>query len=227
MTQPTPRRWGLLDALLAVGVGLLGSVIVASILLGAEDTTATVGERFLVNLPLWAGLGLIPLWATSAKGAGPRVEIGLDASWVDLPIGIVVGTALQLVVIPLLYWPLSGVIDREEVEAPARELVDSVGGAGGWFVLVVTVAVMAPLVEEIFYRGMLQHGFARSMPMWTSVVLTAVIFGLMHFQLIQLLGLIAFGLAAGALVAWTGRLGTSMSTHIVFNLWAIWQASQL
>ena len=226
MNPPAERRWGLLDALLAVGVGLFGSMIVAGILY-EEGVTQPIGQRVLTLIPLWAGLGLIPLWATSAKGAGPKAEIGLDVRWVDLAIGIVAGTALQLAILPLLYWPLSEVIDREEVEKPARELVESVDGAAGWAMLVVSVAVMAPLVEEIFYRGLLQHGLRRYMPRWAAVVVGAAIFALMHFLLLQLIGLFAFGLAVGALVAWTGRLGTSMITHSVFNLWALSVASSL
>ncbi|HKY14388.1 MAG TPA: type II CAAX endopeptidase family protein [Microthrixaceae bacterium] len=216
------RRWGLLDAVLAVAVAILGGSIVAGIV-GGDDTLA---QRFLINVPLWLAYVGVPLWATTTKGDGPVEELGLRFAPIDALIGLVAGTALQLGVIPLIYWALGDLVSQAELEEPARELVDLTDGPG-WVLLVIMVLVLAPFAEELFYRGLIMRSVARLVPMWVSVIITAALFALMHFQTVQLPGLFAFGLAAGALAAWTGRLGTSMATHFVFNAWAIWEVARL
>ncbi len=55
------------------------------------------------------------------------------------------------------------------------------------------------------------------------MLITAVVFAAMHFQLATLLGLAVFGAVVGGLVMWTGRLGTSMCAHVVFNACALLQ----
>ncbi len=223
-TAPT---WGLVDAVVAVLLALVGSSIVAMIVNVPKGTDPTIAQQFLINIPLWASLGLVPIWATIRKGDGPVIDLGLRFAPVDLLIGLVAGTVLQLVIVDGTYWLLRDVFSIDEfsvdkVEEPARKLIDSVTGSG-WALLLVMVLVMAPVVEEIFYRGLVMRSLDRYVPRWASVLLTAAVFALMHFQAVQLLGLLLFGIACGALVQWTGRLGTSMMTHLVFNAWAIWQ----
>ena len=216
--EPT---WGLIDAVMAVLIALVGSSIVAGLVVekGADPTLA---QQFLINIPLWASLGLVPIWATIRKGNGPVQDLGFRFQPVDALIGLVAGTALQLGVVDGAYWVLRGVYSRDEVEEPARKLAGAAHGSG-WAILLVMVLVMAPVIEELFYRGLVMRSLDRHMPRWASVLLTALLFAVMHFQSVQLLGLLLFGIACGALVQWTGRLGTSIATHLVFNAWAVWQ----
>ena len=83
---------------------------------------------------------------------------------------------------------------------------------------------MAPLTEEIAYRGLLFGGI-RDMErghVGSGVVIAAVvsslIFAASHFQLIQFPGLFAFGLVAVAAFHHTGRLATAIWAHVGFNL---------
>ena len=50
-----------------------------------------------------------------------------------------------------------------------------------------------------------------------SIVITAVLFALVHFQALQLPGLILFGLVAGYLANRYGRLGPAIFAHVGFN----------
>ncbi len=220
-TGPTPT-WGLTDAVIAVLLALVGSALVASIVAVSKGEDPTLAQQFIINLPLWASLGLVPIWATIRKGNGPVEDLGLRFAPIDLVIGLVAGTVLQLGIVDGAYWLLQDVFPRDEVEGPARDLAESATGSA-WVLLLVMVLVMAPVVEEIFYRGLVMRSFDRLVPRWASVLITALLFGLMHFQAVQLLGLVLFGIVCGALVQWTGRLGTSMVTHLVFNAWAVWQ----
>jgi uncharacterized protein len=78
--------------------------------------------------------------------------------------------------------------------------------------------VGAPVIEEIFYRGLVQRSFIRRLGTWPGVVVTALIFGAVHFQLLQFVSLALFGLVLGVLAVRSERLGPAIAAHMGFNI---------
>jgi len=76
---------------------------------------------------------------------------------------------------------------------------------------------VAPVVEELFYRGLLLRSLERSLPRAAALVTSALIFGAVHFELRLLPGLFIAGLVFGWLVQRSGRLGPGIFAHIGFN----------
>jgi len=217
-----PRRWGLGD----VAVGLVPSFLTAvSVLLAsgddADDVEVTVGLLMANSLLLWVFLIGVPLFSTSRKGRGPVRDLGLRFERADL-LALPLGVLLQAVVVPLLYIPILEVLDRTtgDVENEARELVDSASGLGV-LVLVLVVGIGAPFAEELFYRGLLLRSVEKRWTLGVGVVASTVVFGLAHFQGIQLPALLLFGAVAGVLAARTGRLGPAILCHVGFNGWTL------
>jgi membrane protease YdiL (CAAX protease family) len=221
---PQLPRWGLGD----VGIGILASmvlsVVVGSIIVsvaGWESTEVPIWGLALLQVPLWAGYLGVTLWATSTKGDGVVRDLGLVSRWLDAPVGLLIGVATQLLVLPLVYLPiffLTGT-DSDELSEPARELAERAGSTPSWLLFGLLVGVGAPLVEEIFYRGLFQRSLTkRGMSPVVSVLLSSAAFAVVHFQVLQFVGLFVFGLVAGVLTARTGRLGPAIWAHIGFNL---------
>jgi membrane protease YdiL (CAAX protease family) len=106
---------------------------------------------------------------------------------------------------------------RHRLEAPAR--TDTSAVHGGWqiTVLVLFLAVGAPLVEELFFRGLLLRSLTRWLGPVAGIVGSALVFGLAHFELLQLPALILFGLILGTFAYRTGRLGPGIVAHAAFN----------
>jgi membrane protease YdiL (CAAX protease family) len=132
-----------------------------------------------------------------------------------------IGALLQLVALPLLYWPLLRLLDKgaSDLEGPAREVTDRADGPLGVLLLILIVGVCAPVVEEIFYRGLFQQALRkRGVPTAAAIGITAVVFGLSHGQLLQLPALILFGVVAGILAHRSGRLGPAIAAHVAFNM---------
>jgi membrane protease YdiL (CAAX protease family) len=106
---------------------------------------------------------------------------------------------------------------------PAQSLTSHAFGPG-LVVLAVLVCVGSPVVEELFFRGLLLRALAgrlkdlgpRLGPA-TSIVVTALVFALVHFEALQFLGLAGFGVVLGYLAWRTGRLGPSIVAHMAFN----------
>jgi membrane protease YdiL (CAAX protease family) len=82
--------------------------------------------------------------------------------------------------------------------------------------MVVVAVVIAPITEELVFRGFLFNALHRYFPVWIAIVLSSLMFGLLH-------GLTAwFPLGcAGAVLALvyyrSGSLTAAMLTHALFN----------
>lgn len=225
MTLSAPR-WGAVDLVVAFVVAQLASALGFVLFAAAQgipsdelDTDAlTIGEVALLQIPLWLGLLGVPLIATRLRGNGPRRDLGLWATLKDVPIGLAIGVACQLILVPLVTLPIFIFTDADQdaLEAPARELTERAQGPGV-LILVLVVVVAAPLAEEVFFRGMLQRTLARSLPIVPVVLITSVLFGISHFQALQLPALVAFGIVLSVLAHRTGRLGPSIWAHVGFN----------
>jgi len=227
MTAVAPTReprWGLGE----VGIGLLASFVLSTVIGGiilivagwTESDQIPMWGLALMQIPLWAGyLGAV-LYAGS-KGNGAVRDFGVSVRPLDAPVGLALGAALQLVALPLLYLPifwLSGT-DSDELSRPAEELAERAGGPVSWLLFALLVGIIAPVVEELFYRGLFMSALRkRGATQTVAVAVSSVVFAMMHLQFLQFPGLLLFGLVSAALVVRTGRLGPSIFTHIGFNL---------
>lgn len=219
-------RWGVVDVLGAFVVAQIASLVAVIAFAEAKGIAAdefttdslSIGEVALLQVPLWLGLLGMPLLSTWRRGNGPVADLGLRTTLRDVPVGLAIGVACQLVLVPLVTLPvfLLSDVDQEELEAPARELTDKATGLGV-IVLVLVVVVGAPIAEEVFYRGLLQRTMARRVPIWPTMIITSLLFGASHFQALQFPALAAFGLVLSVIAHRTGRLGMSIWAHVGFN----------
>lgn len=213
----------------------LAGNVVGALAIGATGHDTSAGDApvwvtLIAALSLWIPV-LIGLREVSRRyGLGSwSLDFGLSLRPVDL-VGIPVGVLTQLVLVPLVYWPLVeiwpdafSVAEREE---NARTLYDSADGM--WLVaLVLIVVVGAPLVEELLYRGLLQGAFVRRVDETLALVVVAAWFALIHFRPVEYPGLFVIGLVLGGCALVTRRLGTSIVAHCAFNATGlIWVATQ-
>lgn len=229
-SAPAPARtptWGLGDVLLGFSFGLLGAQVAIGAILAATDRTVEQVDELPLSLValsqvgLWLGLFGVPWVVTRLKGRGLVADLGLSVERRDLWRGGLVGAALQIVALPLLYWPLLELLDKSasDLEGPAREMTDRADGPLGVLLLVLIVGVGAPIVEEVFYRGLFQRALLkRGLPPAAAIGVNAVVFGASHGQLLQLPALVLFGVAAGVLAHRSGRLGPAITAHVAFNM---------
>ncbi len=235
--QTTPANsFGGFAALLGILAGELCSALTLGIVYGLVGHGKTPSE-----LARDIG-GLIGLWigfiGTAAFAAGQRLGkeaglsfrrvYGLAIRPIDLPVGIVVGLAGQFLLVPLLELPLLPFVPHlfQRLGNPARTLT---AGESGFHlaILGVLICLGSPLVEEIFFRGLLFRGLlgtTRDRLGWpagravlASAAVSGIIFGLVHFEALQLIALCGFGMVLALLAAKTGRLGAGIVAHISFN----------
>jgi membrane protease YdiL (CAAX protease family) len=218
-------RWGLGDVVAGIFASTVLAVLISSLVYqaagwGSSDDVPIWGLAVL-QVPLWAGYLGVTLWATSTKGHGVVDDLGVHATALDALVGLTIGIGTQLLVLPALYVPIFWLTgsDTDELSRPAEQLAERAGSPPSWLLFALLVGICAPLVEELFYRGLLLRSLLkRGLSTVVAVVVTAAVFAAIHFQLLQFAGLFVFGLIAGTLAVRAGRLGPAIWAHIGFNM---------
>ena len=91
-------------------------------------------------------------------------------------------------------------------------------GANLW-VLFLTVGVLTPIAEELFFRGALMGWMMlRRFPRWAVILLPALLFAVMHLNPVGMLPIFFLALLLGYLRWATGSLWPSVGLHICNNL---------
>ncbi|MFN0093119.1 MAG: lysostaphin resistance A-like protein [Acidimicrobiales bacterium] len=233
------RSWGLLDYAVGVVAAYALSWVAAAALtsrlspLGAAaGVAAAAGEEnpFLrssgaldlygvavLQLPLSLTQLAVVVNAAERKGRGLAAELGLRIRPVDALVGLGGGVAAQLLA-ALFYVALSPFLDTDDLSGPARSLTERASVGGMAVVLLwLVVAVLAPVVEELVYRGLLLRSLERLLDRRLALVISSFLFAAVHIQLLQLPGLFIAGLTFGVIAQRSGRLGGAMLAHAVFN----------
>ncbi|KAG9448423.1 hypothetical protein H6P81_014551 [Aristolochia fimbriata] len=81
----------------------------------------------------------------------------------------------------------------------------------------VVVSVCAPIWEEIIFRGFLLPSLTRYMPVWCSILVSAIAFALAHFNAQRMLPLVFLGVVMGVVFARSRNLFASMLLHSLWN----------
>jgi len=210
-------------AFLWLGAWVLGQFLsVAVMSLSGHTTLAAAGPAWLLAVALagWAPMVAAVTMGSRKSGTGSLVrDFGFSFRPADLW-GIPVGVGTQLLLLPLLYWPLKAVwphtFSQARLEQRAHDLSAHASGVGK-VLLFLVVVIGAPIVEELVYRGMLQTAVTRRLSDALGVVLVAAWFAIVHFQPVETPGLFVIGLVLGTCAWYSRRLGMGMLTHMAFN----------
>jgi len=218
-SRPAARvRWGLGDAVIAWVVGLLATVFVAP---GLGDSTKDIVALCVLILVQNVGIVAYLAWAARAKGLGSlRADFGFAVSVHDAP-WLLGGAALQVAGLVVLA-PLEEVHGHTAKQEVVKVLEHATGARIALIVL--AVAVAAPVAEELLFRGaLLRSLLRRTSPEW-SIAISALVFGLVHLAgdpsigtLIAFPVLVTLGLVSGYQAFTTGRLSRSILLHMGFN----------
>ena len=98
------------------------------------------------------------------------------------------------------------------------DLVANVTGVTSSWLMLVAVFLLAPIAEELLFRGLTLTYAKKCMPVTAAIIIQALIFGIYHGNIIQ--GTYAFllGILLGFLVHKTGNLLFGIAFHIALNV---------
>ncbi len=121
----------------------------------------------------------------------------------------------------ILLWGILIVISLDIVINPLMEqLPPSIIPSGRGVYMILSLAVVAPLFEELLCRGVILESIRRKRGALMACFVSALIFGLMHFEARSSLNAFVIGILLGYLYLRTNSIFAPMLLHSVNNILA-------
>ena len=179
-----------------------------------ESTFQTVVSAIIYLLSLVIVIGLP--WAVK-KFKTSRQDIGLmhSATWTDIllaPAGFIAYVILSLILTSIAsHFPF---YDIEQVQDTGFTQLSQ---GYEYLLAFLTLVVIAPVAEEILFRGYLLGKLRKHVPVWAAILLTSALFGLVHFAWNVGVDVFALSIVLCLLRIGTGRLWPSILLHMLKN----------
>ena len=215
-SEPGSRRWKVSHAAAAFGAGILASLVATALVwpggVTVLETFAVVGPaQTLVTIAVVA-------WLRRAPGRPPLGvrPAGLDALGVLLGIGLAFGLSY-------LTWVVMRLLGSEVPEQSVVQVADRAVGLGTRAALVITAVLLAPLAEELVFRGILLRALERRLSGNAAGLVSAAAFALVHLALDPMAwaavpALFVVGWVLATAMQRTGRVSFAVAGHLGFNL---------
>lgn len=98
--------------------------------------------------------------------------------------------------------------------------------SSGSLPVVVAVCILAPVLEEMLFRGLVLRSFLQRFPRWPAIFLSAILFGAAHLNIYQFVAAFFLGLFLGWLYERTRSLLPCIALHGIYNSAISWRALQ-
>ena len=87
--------------------------------------------------------------------------------------------------------------------------------------LFLSIAIVAPIAEELFFRGYVLDAINRKHSDWTAIIWSAILFGLVHVDPYSVGAIFIGGILWGWIRMRTGSLLPSIACHMMWNMLAL------
>jgi hypothetical protein len=147
---------------------------------------------------------------TVFAGFALRKSYSLESN--RFPVGVaIIGSLLMI--------PLHIAIDPIVALFPIPESLNNIleGIYDNPIAIIATVAIAAPLLEEILFRGIILHGLLKNYKAGISIAFSSLLFALIHGNVAQGLGALLMGLFMGWLYWKTKSLYLPILLHFINN----------
>jgi membrane protease YdiL (CAAX protease family) len=224
----TPGRRNRLDLLL-----LIAMIIFAFSVCGFLSAGVFEGLKLVIPEPKAELCGMLtlqvlelPAWILIAHWGFHHGLAGMGLTLRRWKTGLLRGVVTALIAIPVCLFLQSAIIYFAKLvgidgDLPAHPLMEAFHtGALPWKLLVAVIAVvMAPLTEEILFRGLLQSGLRRTFRNpWIAIAIASIIFGAVHYPMWpSIIPLMLFAAMLGYNYERTGKLLSPIIAHAIFN----------
>lgn len=216
---PTTVPWRAREALYVFMLHLLLAAVLAvfATVAVADQDTLTAVAILIFECSL---LGTTLLWVRVRHRVGARALGFRGFTTRNVLVGLGVG-GLGLLLATLVGGLLQELIERVTGRpAPQPDQIPLVGEPEGALLWIVgfSVVLLAPVAEETFFRGLLFGGLRRWAKAWPSILVSAVLFALVHVDPIVILPILFLGVVLSWIVERRRSLVPAIVAHLAFNL---------
>lgn len=224
ISPPTLITWTATDVIKGIGL-LAGLLIGMAVIFGLftlplDDTKLELA--LLVLLALSEAVMIMTAWFFAVeKYQAPWAALGLRAFSAKKHIPMALGVVAVAIGFAIVYDVVVEALGIDVLLPPTQPStyidVDS-----SIIILFALIAILvAPVAEEIFFRGFVFGGLNRRFGFWPAVLISAVLFSLAHIELYKLIPIFFFGLLVAWLYYKTGSIWASALVHFINNSVAV------
>lgn len=112
------------------------------------------------------------------------------------------------------------VFENTELLKAAQDLMENAFNGVGILVIFIVAVVGAPIVEELLFRGVLFEEIRNECSLKMTIFLTALVFGIYHFNIIQTPNTFFMGLVLAYVYYKTGTIKAPIIIHATNNILA-------
>ncbi len=217
-------RWRYWDVIVVFFTGLIVSVFVAAGFVAANvDPLSPLPFAGIFGAQAVSSFAMVWFLSTRKGSGSLSADVGLivrSSDWWGIFAGMGLQIAIALLIAPFVLWlwpdgpPTQGIVD---VAQSSDTLLEQLA-------ILAVVAVGAPIIEEIIFRGMLLSVLKRSLSMWPAIIISAAIFAAIHLfdpnAIAVVPGLFLLGIALAWAALHRGNLSLSIALHSGINLLA-------
>jgi len=215
----TPR-WGIPDIVYTLVGALIFGVIGVVIAITLQNLVGlSLAWSLILGLVMpWVAIAGWPLLVTKWRGNGPRIDLGLRFTWLDVGWGLV-GGVVSLIGSGIVALALTSLVG--DFTSSAGDVATDITRSGPFLAILIfafLLAIGAPIVEEIAFRGLAYGAIVKRgvHPAW-AITITAILFAAFHLEPTRMPILLVSGAVMGVLRWYTKGLGAPIIAHAVNN----------
>ena len=220
----------LIDMVLLISGGfvVIGEVVFPALIIPITDLlfnnlSSPLKESLRVLIG-YCSMTIAPLFIIRYQLMG-LVSSGIDGGWLQWKIrpikeGLLKSISGWLMIMPLVLfigWLMNEIIGDQGGSNPLLELVLGSDEIIPLFLLLITTVVLAPVFEELVFRGILLPVLVSKVGKASGVLLSALIFALAHLSVGELPPLFVLGIGLGLMRLSSGRLFPCALMHSLWN----------
>lgn len=219
-------RWGVGEAVIIFAVAFVAasllSLVIYQVLKSYYSTTVTVFLLiFFSSVVLYVFLLAGTFYSVIVRHKSDAAALGLRWQGSGKAIAWGFGFGIPLFVAAILVAYVSDkIFGPTNTDIVSRSVTQISGGhisAGLVALLVITLVVLAPVCEEIFFRGYLYPALRNRMNATPAMVLNGLLFAAAHFELIGFLPRFLLGWGLCYIYERNRTLAGSMTGHALYN----------
>lgn len=221
----TPKRHpALLPTIGFIILYFLLQALCTGLIMAATQNSPTAPEPISIIFGLVASaiVQLMLMWLYLRKDG--RIEaLGLN-DFGKIPLHQATGLGMLLVIAAMafnLVYATYAIPDIGMQEEMAKILAGITRTPLNMVAMFFAIAIAAPVVEELLFRGLLQNALTKYVPVWGAILLSSLLFALVHLQPYAIPGLMSLSIAFGYLYHRTGSLRTNIILHMANNIFAL------
>lgn len=216
-TSESKGKWGILDILLVLGFIFILTNIFTWLTAGLIESLVIIQKYLISTMFQTTAVILALVYFNIIKGVTWK-EIGIRIEDLTriLTYGVFGGIILfALVVFAGLIMEL--ILPVKPSLQPFAQLVLEAKGYNDLIILLFIGAILAPIGEEIYFRGMVYPVFKKKWGLAAGMAISGIFFALLHFDILRFFPLLLGGIGLAYIYEKSGSLFACMLAHGLWN----------